>query len=103
MTDDPKSEAAQLIAAGYRRTSNKYRMVSRIDRPDWLVVLAKELRRSPAEFYAPGEPDPAETWCDYYRRCLSRDTLERVDPDVFKLIPGSGWDPVGYIAAGASR
>lgn len=85
-----------LIAQGYRRTSNKYGMVSRIDRPDWIEVLAKELHRAPADFYVPGEPEPSGSWCDYYRRCLSKDTIT-LHVEVARQIPTSSHDPVGYI------
>lgn len=91
-----KIAAEELIALGYRRTSNKHKMISRIDRPDWLIVLAKNLRRSPAEFYVPGEREPAATWCDHYRRVHSKDTLE-VEEAVFRAIPGSGYDNCGYV------
>lgn len=89
--------AEQLIARGYRRTSNKYRIVSRIDRPDWIAVLAEEMRRAPADFYVPGEPDPAGNWCDYYRRVLSKDKIEGVPHEVFCRIPSSDWDSAGYV------
>lgn len=94
MTD--AETAADLIAKGYRRTSNKYRTVSRIDRPDWLNVLAINLHRAPADFYVPGESSPCGGWCDYYRRVISKDKIE-VSPEVYALIPGSGHDPVGYL------
>lgn len=93
---DVETEAKKLIAQGYRRTSNRYRMVSRIDHPDWITILAKHLHRSPAELYVPGEDHVSATWCDHYRRVLSKDTLEGLPEEVFKLIPGSGWDPCGY-------
>ena len=100
MTDEPTGATAltpeQLTAMGYRRTSNKYGMVSRVDRSDWVHVLAKELRRAPADFYVPGEAEPAANWCDYYRRVYSRDKLE-LDPIVARQIPTSTWDACGYI------
>lgn len=88
--------AAELIAKGYRRTSNKYRMVSRIDRADWLTVLAVHCRRAPADFYEIGAENPSGNWCGFYRRVLSKDTIEGLDPEVFKEIPSSDWDDCGF-------
>ena len=90
-------KAQILTAMGYRRVSNGHRGIARIDRPDWLDVLAKDLRRSPAEFYRPGEKDPAITWCDQYRRVYSKDTIHGVPEDVFKRIPGSGDSDCGFV------
>lgn len=90
------ADITTLIAQGYRRTSNKYGMVSRIDRADWVQVLARELQRAPADFYVPGEPEPSGMWCDYYRRCLSRDTLT-LPQEVARQVPTSSYDPIGYI------
>lgn len=96
LTPERQTYVDGLIAQGYRRTSNRYGMVSRIDRPDWIEVLAAHLRRSPAELYVPGEPDtPSASWMDYYRRVLSEDTLE-IDPNEARRIPNSNWDPCGY-------
>jgi hypothetical protein len=94
----PYLVANELAARGYRRVSNRHRLVSRIDRPDWVERLARVLQRAPADFYVPGEAIPAGNWCDHYRRCLSTDVIE-VDVDTFRLIPGSGYDQVGYIPA----
>ena len=88
-------DAKQLIAAGYCKTSNKYRMVSRIDRPDFVQALAEHLRRAPADFYVPGEDTVDGGWCDYYRRVLSKDTLT-VEPEIFKHIPSSGHNSTGF-------
>ena len=96
-TDENRAEAARLVAMGYRRTSNSARMVSRIDRPDWVVFLARQMRRAPADFYVPGEPHPAANWCDHYRRVYSSDKVRDLKPEVFRLIPGSDWDACGYV------
>ena len=90
--NDPK----RLTAMGYRRTSNKCGMLSRIDRPDWIQVLAVHLRRAPADFYVPGEDKPTGSWCDFYRRVLSKDTIE-IDPNLARQVPTSGHDPIGYV------
>lgn len=80
--------AEELKAMGYRRTSNRYRTISRIDRVDWLDILPDNIAYSHARM-----PGPAN---DYYRRVYSKDKLE-VSEEVFKGIPGSGHDPVGYV------
>lgn len=85
-----------LIKRGYRRVSNKYGRVARIDRPDWVQVLAIRLHRAPADFYVPGEPNPTGSWCDFYRRTYSEDVLE-MDPTLAQKIPSSCHDPVGYV------
>lgn len=91
----------KLVSQGYRRTSRRHRIVSRIDRPDWVQVLAKELRRAPADFYVPGEKEPAANWADYYRRCLSKDTQTlEISWQAFMTMPGSGYDNVGFITKG---
>lgn len=95
-TDEHKAEAARLKALGYRRTSNRYRMLSRIDRPDWLLALAEHLRRSPASLYIPDKSHPDGMWCDYYRRVLSKDTIE-VSPEVCHLVGSSDHDTIGYV------
>lgn len=66
---------AELIAMGYRRTSNAYGLVTRIDRDDWLEVLAVAMRRAPADFILrDGTGRVSPRWEDYYRRTLSKDT-----------------------------
>lgn len=88
---------ADYVGAGYRKVSNKFGVLSRIDRPDWVQVLAEHLHRSPAELYVPGRPEhPSAHWCDYYRRVLSTDTV-MIDPAFARYIPNSNNDPVGFV------
>lgn len=96
-TSSIRRKAERLTALGYRRTSNKHRMVSRIDRPDWLEVLARSMRRSVAEFCDLDTGEVSPSWCDHYRRVYSEDTMIVEDPEVFKLVPTSGHDSVGYV------
>lgn len=96
------AQAQDLADRGYRRTSNAHGIVSRVDRPDWVDVLATHLRRSPAEFYEPGESLPSGRWCDHYRRCLSKDKLY-VEPGIAKLVPSSNFDAAGYVAPFGAR
>lgn len=89
-SDENARQAAELIAAGYARTSWRYRMVSRIDRIDWREHVGLTIRKG-------GEKGPGVTEAmaaDSYRRCVSRDTLEGIPSGVFKLIPLS--DTAGY-------
>lgn len=88
--------AEELAARGYRRTSNKHGIVSRIDRPDWVQVLADDLGRSPAELYAKGAKEPESRWKDYYRRILSKDRVT-LGADAARFVPGSNWDDCGYV------
>jgi len=81
-----------LIASGYCRTSNKYGLVSRLDRPDWKEYMAAQ--------HAPRNPEGAGMdWvkllgpsaaADQYRRCYSQDTLELGRSAGLKFPPSSG-------------
>ena len=82
----------QLIARGYRRTSRRHGMISRIDRPDWLEFLAKELRADIAQL----KKAPAGQWEDHYRRCYSKDVIT-VPHTVALSVPGSSGDAAGYV------
>lgn len=90
------AKAAGYVARGYRRVSNKYGTVARVDRPDWLEVLAESMGRCVADFYIRGKVNElGHGWADHYRRCYSKDTID-LPPAIAKLVPGSGSDPVGY-------
>lgn len=93
---EAKETAARFAARGYRKVSNKYRLVKRIDRPDWVEFLASELMRSPAELYRKGSPKPDAMWCDYYRRGYSKDEL-CLPAEVFRHMPSSRGDDCGYV------
>jgi len=89
--------ASQLINWGYRKTSNRHRMVSRIDRPDWYRTMAQR--------HAPWDPNgEGIDWVftmgraaaeDYYRRCYSEDILTVCD-NVIKRIPSSNDEITGH-------
>lgn len=95
-----QDQADRVIARGYRKISNNHQMVARIDRPDWREHMAS--CHSPWSF-AEGmkwvqcldnsNPGSAE---DYYRRCHSQDR-KTISAQVFRHIPSSGHDSVGYI------
>jgi hypothetical protein len=78
--------AQELKEKGYRKTSNAYCIVSRIDREDWLEVLAKQMRCSVAHFYNADGSGISDHWRDHYVRCFSKDK-HTVHPDILKFIP----------------
>lgn len=105
-TDEDRKEAERLRALGYRRTSSKHKLLSRIDRADWVTVLAAHLRRAPADLYILSQnlgagytmsDTPSGQWCDYYRRVLSNDSVE-VSRAVATLVGGSSFDDCGYVS-----
>lgn len=89
-------DPAKLKAMGYRRISNRHRIIARIDEPQWVQIMAEELRRAPADFYVPGDKLPAANWDDYYRRVISRDRVSDIPESVFRQIPLSGDDQCGF-------
>ena len=91
--------AEELVARGYRRVSNAYGLVTRIDRADWMEVLARKLGKSIAQFYELSETEPPKIsghWAAHYRSGFSKDT-HTVNPETLRLIPTSAHDPVGYV------
>jgi hypothetical protein len=80
--------AKELTDMGYRRISNRYRIISRIDRPDWIKWL--EDKGFMISF-------PLGSTADFYRRVFSKDKIEGVKLSVYKKIPPSGHDYVGYV------
>jgi hypothetical protein len=83
--------AEQLIARGYRKVSNAYGLVARIDREDWKSFLAEKLGLHAAELLE----DPAH-WAALYRSTYSED-VRTVSFETMKRIPTSDHDPVGYV------
>lgn len=89
----------ELTAQGYRRISNRFRIISRIDHPDWKEYMARE--------HAPWDIEEGMQWVlnfrpgeaeDWYRRCLSKDILKNIPEEIYQEIPGSGHDPIGYVS-----
>lgn len=80
--------AGQLLFNGYRKTSNAYCQVSRIDCDDWLDVLAKEMNCARADFMCVNGGGVEDHWRDYYIRVYSRDNLT-VSPAVLKFMKKS--------------
>lgn len=90
---------AALEAKGYRRTSNRHGLISRIDRPDWLDALNRHLMRSAQQgnlILENSEEYNSGSWQDFYRRVLSKDTLE-IGKSQAQNIGTSSWDNIGYI------
>lgn len=83
ITEEDRTEAARLVASGYRPTSNKYRHLSRIDREDWRERMAdfqtggfsgcKTKNREDGLRWVAGLADGAG---DFYRRVISEDRTE---------------------------
>lgn len=86
----------ELIARGYRRTSRRHGMVSRIDRPDWIDILAEHLIQPRVELMKRIRGFPG-MWEDYYRRVLSKDTITLNPAQLALKVPTSDRDPVGYV------
>lgn len=67
--------AGELTRLGYRKVSNKYKLVARIDRDDWMDILAKQLNCCRADFYKLDGSGISDTWKDHYVRVHSEDRL----------------------------
>jgi len=78
--------AKELTDQGYRRTSNAFCTVRRIDREDWVTVLAKERHCSIADFYDVDGSGISDRHRDHYCRCFSKDE-HVVHPSIVRLIP----------------
>lgn len=81
--------AIELMREGYRKTSNAYCRISRVDRDDWLEVLAKERRISVAQFYMADGSGIDPHWEDYYIRTHSKDK-KTVHPKVLQYMKSAG-------------
>lgn len=77
--------SGELMQKGYRRISNAYCTVARIDREDWLDVLAKQRHCSRADFYNVDGSGISDRHRDQYVRCFSKDKLT-VHPAICRQI-----------------
>jgi hypothetical protein len=113
MTETHDQMARRLIASGYRAGSNRYRIVSRIDREDWKEHMARK--------HAPWSFEEGMRWviglgderaADHYRRVYTKDKIEGVPEEVYRAVKragnGAGWGglseyrpllPVGAVPA----
>ncbi len=84
-------DMAKFEALGYRRTSRKYGIISRVDRPDWKEFLARK-----GMVIGPGREGNG---ADHYRACYSKDNIELGTEFAYLAleVPTSGHDPVGFI------
>lgn len=78
--------AKELYDKGYRRISNAYCQVARIDREDWLDVLARQRNCSRADFYNVDGSGIGNQHRDSYVRCFSKD-IHIVAPAILRKIP----------------
>lgn len=88
----PAKHYIDMIASGYCRVSNNHCTVSRIDTPEW--------KREYAIYQKPWDPDSvmiSNRTGDTYRRCLSKDKVVNLDPEIYKLFPGSSDGPDYYM------
>ena len=86
--------AQRYTRAGYRRVSNKYLQISRVDQKHWVKVILK------SHDFGQLTPENVQNyWADNYRRCRSNDVIQ-VNTEVFKLIPTSCGDNTGYVVGG---
>ena len=115
-----QEQADILITKGYRKTSNKFKIVSRIDKPNWLdlaysygvgghdtprklaiedalALFYKGMSVKDLGFTGRLLKYEAASVEDYYRRCISKDKIEGINPEVFRLVPGSGSSITGFI------
>lgn len=79
--------AGDLMRQGYRRTSNAYCLVGRIDRADWLEVMAKSRNCSVADFYNVDGSGVSDRHRDFYIRTFTEDQ-HTVSPIVHRLMKG---------------
>lgn len=80
--------AGELMSKGYRKVSTAYCILARIDREDWLQVLAKERHCSIADFYNVDGSGVGNSHRDFYVRAHSKDQII-VAPEVARYV--SGW------------
>lgn len=79
--------AQELFARGYFPISNRHRLASRIDRKDWVEHMAITYRRAAADFYDFNSDgtlsDNIGHWREHYVRCLSKDSIEDIEPQTY--------------------
>ena len=80
--------AGELTNMGYRKVSNAYCRVARVDRDDWLLVLANQLNCCVADFYNVDGSGISQRWVDHYIRTHSEDILT-VHPQIMRLMKGA--------------
>ena len=108
-------DAQKLINQGYRKISNKYRTISRVDKKNWVSIIYKDhfghknigIYRAVETFYNGKSirefgfmketvEYEAKLIADNYRRCYSKDVITDVPIEIFTKIPSSNWDIIGF-------
>lgn len=79
---------SELLAQGYRCVSRNHGIVARLDRPDWLAYLEREMGRDLSD---DGQ------WEDHYRRVYSKDTITFGGAGLPRNFPSSSGSHVGYV------
>jgi len=77
---DDEQEALRLFRKGYRQTSRRHGIVSRVEVPDVFEALSEKLPHSQVQKW--------ERWRaeDHWRRCYSQDQLEDVPEGVMRAL-----------------
>jgi hypothetical protein len=96
MSPSAAKTVEELVSAGYCRTSNRFGLVSRIDRADWKEYMAKR--------HSPWSKEDGLRWVaalghagaeDHYRRIYSTDTVT-VGQALGKHFPASSSTVTGF-------
>lgn len=85
----------RATALGYRRISKRNKVISRVDREDWLQHMAEHFNMSLMELITAMNEQPGY-YEDYYRRNLSEDRHE-VSLITSRTVPSSFEDTTGYV------
>ena len=89
-------DVQSLIDCGYRRTSRKYGILARIDRPDWKEWFAENTHLTAAEVDRKAECDPYGGIQSHYACLGSRDHI-KVKLSISERVPSSGQGRVDYV------
>jgi hypothetical protein len=77
--------ASILKDMGYRCISNAYTTIARIDREDWLDIMASQRRCSRADFYNVDGSGIGDNHIDFYVRVHSKDR-QVVHPEIYQQL-----------------
>lgn len=80
----PETVAKRMLARGYCQVSRRFGHVSRVD------VTDEELLVRIGECVGSTVPRTAESWYDFYRRCMSRDVITDVPEPIMYMIRNPG-------------
>jgi hypothetical protein len=75
----------KLEQDGYRRTSNAFCTIGKIDRHDWIDVLASKMYCCNADFYMKDGSGPSDQWKSHYIRMYTKDK-HTVAPEISRKI-----------------